>query len=155
MIGEQCARFHSAPLSTRQEIGESMSQYLSRDAILAANDVQFEDVDVPEWGGKVRVKSLTGKERDALESSMIEGKGKNANVNLNNLRAKLVARATVNEDEERVFNDADIAALGAKSAAALTRVYEVAQRLSGITQEDVDELTKNSETAPSEDSGSN
>lgn len=127
--------------------------YLSRDAILAVDDVQFEDVEVPEWGGQVRVKSLTGKERDALESSMIVGKGKNANVNLNNLRAKLVARSVVDEDGKRIFTDDDIAALGAKSAAALTRVYEVAQRLSGITQEDVDELTKNSETAPSEDSG--
>lgn len=129
--------------------------YLSRDAILAVDDVQFEDVDVPEWGGKVRVKSLTGRERDALESSMIVGKGKNANVNLNNLRAKLVARSVVDEDGKRLFNDDDIAALGAKSAAALTRVYEAAQRLSGITEEDVDELTKNSETAPSADSGSN
>lgn len=131
-----------------------MSQYLSRDAILAVDDVQFEDVEVPEWGGKVRVKSLTGRERDALEASMIQGKGKNANVNLNNLRAKLVARSIVDEGGKRVFSDDDIAALGAKSAAALTRVYEVAQRLSGITQEDVDELTKNSETAPSDDSGS-
>lgn len=127
--------------------------YLSRDAILAINDVQFADVEVPEWGGMVRVKSLTGKERDALEASMIEGKGKNANVNLNNLRAKLVARSLVNENGERVFSDTDIAALGTKSAAALTRVYEVAQRLSGITQEDVEELTKNSETVQSEDSG--
>ncbi len=131
-----------------------MSQYLSRDAILAVNDVLYEDVDVPEWGGKVRVKSLTGKERDALESSMIVGKGKNANVNLNNLRAKLVARSVVDEDGKQVFSDEDLAALGAKSAAALTRVYEVAQRLSGITEEDVDELTKNSLTAPSDDSGS-
>lgn len=131
----------------------SDSAYLSRDAILAVDDVQYEDVEVPEWGGKVRVKSLTGKERDGLEASMIVGKGKNANVNLSNLRAKLVARAVVDENGKRVFGDDDIAALGAKSAAALTRVYEVAQRLSGITQEDVDELTKNSETAPSEDSG--
>lgn len=131
-----------------------MTQYLSRDAILAVDDVQYEDVEVPEWGGRVRVKSLTGRERDALEASMIVGKGKNANVNMNNLRAKLVGRSVVDEDGKRLFSDDDIAALGAKSAAALTRVYEVAQRLSGITQEDVEELTKNSETAPSEDSGS-
>ena len=128
--------------------------YLTRDAILTVVDVYFEDVEVPEWGGTVRVKALTGRERDALEASMIEGKGKNARVNLNNLRAKLVGRATVDEDGMPIFSDADVAALGAKSAAALTRVYEVAQRLSGITQEDVDELTKNSETAQSDDSGS-
>lgn len=131
-----------------------MNQYLSRDAILAVMDVHFEDVDVPEWGGRVRVKALTGKERDALESSMIVGKGKNKDVSLKNLRAKLVARSVVDEQDRAIFTDEDIPALGAKSAAALNRVYEVAQRLSGITQEDVDELTKNSETAPSDDSGS-
>lgn len=131
-----------------------MTQYLSRDVILAVADVQFEDVDVPEWGGTVRVKSLTGKERDALESSMIVGKGKNKDVSLSNLRAKLVARSVVDEQGRTIFTDEDIPALGAKSAAALNRVYEVAQRLSGVTQEDVDELTKNSETTPSADSGS-
>lgn len=132
-----------------------MNQYLSKEAILAVNDVQFEDVAVPEWGGTVRVKSLSGSERDALEASMIEGKGKNANVNLANLRAKLVARSIVDGEGRRIFEDTDIAELGKKSAAALNRVYEVAQRLSGITQEDVDELTKNSEAAQSEGSGSN
>ncbi len=132
-----------------------MTQYLSKEAILAVDDVHFEDVSVPEWGGMVRVKSLTGSERDGLEASMIEGKGKNANVNLANLRAKLVARSIVDGEGNRIFEDADIAALGRKSASALNRVYEVAQRLSGITQEDVDELTKNSEAAQSEGSGSN
>jgi hypothetical protein len=85
---------------------------------------------------------------------MIQGEGKNAKVKLDNLRAKLVARAIVDETGKRIFADADIPALAGKSAAALNRVYEVAQRLSGITQEDVDELTKNSETAQSENSGS-
>ena len=100
------------------------------------------------------MRGLTGKERDALEASMIEGKGKKAEVNLVNLRAKLVARSIVDEDGKRVFEDEDIPALAQKSASALTRVYEVAQRLSGITQEDVDELTKNSGAAQSEGSGS-
>lgn len=131
-----------------------MTQYLTKDQILAVDDTQYEDVPVPEWGGTVRVKSLTGKERDGLEASLIVGKGKNSNVNLNNLRAKLVARTIVDEDGKHIFSDEDITALGAKSAAALNRAYEVAQRLSGITQEDVEELTKNSETAPSADSGS-
>lgn len=131
-----------------------MTQYLSREAILEAQDVQFEEVPVPEWGGVVRVKSLTGTERDALEASMVQGKGKNVNVNLANLRAKLVARAVVNENDKRIFEDTDIIALGKKSASALQRVFEVAQRLSGLSAEDVDELTKNSETAQSEDSGS-
>lgn len=130
-----------------------MQNYLTRESILAANDIQRDEVDVPEWGGMVLVQGLSGKERDELEASLIQGKGKNANVNLKNLRAKLVARSVVDIEGKRVFADADIEALSKKSGLALNRVYEVAQRLSGITQEDVDELTKNSETAQSEDSG--
>lgn len=135
-----------------------MSKYLTRDAILAAQDIQREEVPVPEWKTAgvdlVLVQGMNGGERDALEASMIKGKGKNSQVNLEDLRAKVVARCAIDEDGNRIFADADIPLLAKKSAAALNRVYEVAQRLSGITQEDVEELTKNSETAPSDDSGS-
>lgn len=128
--------------------------YLSKDDILAVQDVQYEDVEVPEWGGTVRVKSMTGTERDDFEGSMIKGKGKSASVNLSNLRAKLVARSVVDGANKRIFSDEDITELGKKNSAALNRVYEVAQRLSGISPEDVDELTKNSETVQSEEPGS-
>ena len=48
---------------------------------------------------------------------------------------------------ERVRTQID--ALGAKSAAPLDRCFEVAQRLSGISEADVEELTKNSEATAS------
>ena len=41
-----------------------------------------------------------------------------------------------------MFTDADVVALGAKSAAALDRIYDVATRLSGITDEDVEEIAE-------------
>lgn len=127
---------------------------LTKNDILQAQDIKTETVDVPEWGGQVIVRALDGAERDMLEASMIEGKGKNTRVNLQNLRAKLVARSLVDENGKRLFEDGDIQALAHKSASALNRVYEVAQQLSGITQEDVEELTKNSSPAQSVDSGS-
>ncbi len=128
---------------------------LTKEQILGAQDIQTEIVEVPEWGGAVIVRGMSGKERDSFEASMIKGKGKSANVNLENLRAKLVSKCVVDEAGKRLFSDDDIPALASKSAAALNRVYEVAQRLSGVTDEDVDELTKNSETAQSEEPGSN
>ena len=128
---------------------------LTKEQILGAQDIQTEIVEVPEWGGAVIVRGMSGKERDSFEASMIKGKGKSANVNLENLRAKLVSKCVVDEAGKRLFSDDDIPALASKSAAALNRVYEVAQRLSGVTDEDVDELTKNSEAAQSEEPGSN
>ena len=38
--------------------------YLTAEAITAAQDPAHEDVHVPEWGGWVRVKALSGAERD-------------------------------------------------------------------------------------------
>lgn len=122
---------------------------LGRDAILAASDATFEDVVVAEWGGTVRVRGLTGKERDEFEASMLVKRGNKRDVSLINARAKLVSLAVVDEDGTRVFTDADVTELGSKSAAALTRVYEVASRLSGLSDEDVDELEGNSGAAPS------
>jgi hypothetical protein len=117
---------------------------LSRDDILAAYDITTEEVSVPEWGGNVLVRGLTGAERDALEAQIVRAnRDGSTSVDTRNLRARLVALSVVNEDGDRIFGDEDVDALGEKSAAALDRVFAVAQRLSGLADEDVDALTKN------------
>jgi hypothetical protein len=121
---------------------------LSRETILAASDMTTDDVYVPEWRGTVRVRALTGRERDAFEMSCLVGKGRNKDVNVRNLRARLVAWTAVDEQGARVFADEDILALGAKSASALDRVFEVAQKLSRLSDNDVEELTEDFEPAP-------
>jgi len=75
-------------------------------------------------------------------------------VNLANVRARLCAISIVDETGKRMFSDEDVRALGRKSAAALDRVFAAAQRLSGLTDEDVEELAKNSDGGQSDDSGS-
>ena len=70
---------------------------LSKSAILCANDLQTEDVDVPEWGGAVRLRSFTGRERDAFEASMVRGEGKDRKVDLTNMRARLVGLTVIDE----------------------------------------------------------
>ncbi|MFZ5816302.1 MAG: hypothetical protein ACOY93_13560 [Bacillota bacterium] len=135
-----------------------MSNFLSRDAILNAPDLATEEVEVPEWGGKVLVRGLTGKDRDAYEASLVEtvtegGKAR-AKMNMNNIRARLVAMTVVDERGKRLFTSADIEALGQKSGAALDRVFRVAQRLSGLKDGDLEVAEKNSEPGQSGDSTS-
>lgn len=132
-----------------------MAKLLGRDQILKVNDISTEDVPVLEWGGAVRVKGLTGAERNDFEASMVQGKGKNASVNIKNATAKLVALTIIDEEGNLIFKPADVEALGKKSGKALSRVYEVSARLSGITEEDMEELTKNSESSPNDSSTSN
>jgi hypothetical protein len=133
---------------------------LSRDAILQANDLETREVHVPEWADPVTgddlviVRALSGKERDAYESSMVQQRGKEMIRNLANIRAKLVVKCVVDENGERLFADQDANALGQKSAAALDRVFEVAAELSRLTDEDIEELGKGSEETPAGDSSS-
>ena len=122
---------------------------LSKTAILAAQDLQTEDVEVPEWGGAVRVRSFTGRERDAFESSMVRGEGRDRKVDLTNMRARLVGLTVIDETGQRLFTDEEVDLLGAKSGAALDRVFAIAQKLNGLSGSDVEELTKNSSGVPS------
>jgi len=116
---------------------------LNRADILAADDLTTEEVAVPEWGGTVLVRGMTGRERDAFEAGL--GQERNGKVvqNFTNTRAKIVIRCTVDAAGNRVFDDADIEVLGEKSGAALDRVFEVAARLSGLGDRDVEELAGN------------
>jgi hypothetical protein len=117
---------------------------LSRDDILKAADNEPEEIDVPEWGGSVLVRGMTGRERDAFEMSMLTpGRGGRRQVDPANVRAKLVARCVIDDDGNRLFTDADVAELGGKSAAAVDRVYAVAARLSGMGgEEEMQELVR-------------
>ncbi len=129
---------------------------LDRAKIKAVNDVVVEDVDMPEWGGSVRVRGMSGTERDAFEAaSLLPARGKHGTreVNLRNIRARLVACCAIDEQGDRLFGDDDLTWLGEKSGAALDRLADVAKRLSGLTSKDVDDLVKNSGSDQSDDSG--
>jgi len=127
---------------------------LTAEDILSADDSLIQRVEVPEWGGHVFVRGMTGAERDAFEKSIIERRGKNREVNLDNLRAKLVVATAQSSQGKPVFTGAHVAALGQKSALALHRVFKVAQDLSGLGDDDVEELTKELGKDPNDDSGS-
>lgn len=114
---------------------------LTRELILGADDLVTELVEVPEWGGDVRVRTLTGAERDAFEMAVYTMRQK-AGAAIN-IRALLVALCAVDDDGKRLFSERDAVQLGAKSAKALDRIFSVAQRLNGLTAADVDELAKN------------
>ena len=123
--------------------------------ILAADDLPFEDHDVPEWGVKVRVRGLTGTDRDAYEAKMVAMRqgGKDVELRLANFRARMVVKCLVDpETDERIFEDNDAPALGRKSAAALDRLHDVAHRLSGMDERAAARAEGNSEADPSDSS---
>lgn len=118
---------------------------LTKNQILEADDLRTETVDVPEWGGSVLVRTMSGTDRDAFEASMItiasDGSRK---PNMTNMRAKLVALTVVDEAGNLLFDVSDVDRLARKSAAALERVFAAAQRINGLGVEAQDDIAKNS-----------
>lgn len=128
---------------------------LTKEQILQADDIKTKKVNVPEWGGELYICTMSGTERDAFEQSIIETRGKSVKVNLQNIRAKLCVQTIVDEKRNKLFSLDDVTALGKKSAKALDRIFAIAQKLNGISGEDVEDLAKNLGNGLSADSISN
>lgn len=109
----------------------------------ASINVPREAVEVPELGGVVYLRGMTGRERDAWEQSLVQRRrGGRVDFRLENVRARLVCKCLVDEQGAQLLQDSDAEVLGGLRVDVLSRLYDVAQRLSGVTDEDVDELKK-------------
>jgi len=112
---------------------------LGRDKL--GGEFRFETVDVPEWGGEVRCRSWTGRERDI--HSMRYG---NRNGDITGYVAGMLALTVCDDAGELVYdvdNQADIAAIDAWDAEIRDRVFEVANRLAGYGKKAVESAEKN------------
>lgn len=121
---------------------------LNKKEILEVQDIKKVEVAVPEWGGSVFIKEMNGVERESWEQSLYPGGKKD----LRRIREKLLVRTIVDDTGERIFGDKDIESLGQKSGIVLNRLFEKSQEVNGLRTEDVEERSKNSESAESEGS---
>jgi hypothetical protein len=117
---------------------------IDKAAILAAQDIQTKDVEMPEWGGSVRVRELSATDILGFWDACRDAEG---DVVRERVQPALLVRAIVGADGTALFSDADISGLMAKSAAAVTRLFIAAKKLNGIGQEEA--IAKNSDAAPS------
>lgn len=124
---------------------------MNRDAFQSAHaqTTPVERVPVPELGAdKVAiVRGLSGTERDKYQAELLNQRGKRNTVMLDDVSAKLVGKCLIGEDGNRLFRDHEYGIVGAIRGDVLKRLYDVAARLSGITDEEIEELGKSS-TSP-------
>jgi hypothetical protein len=102
---------------------------LTRDQILGLDDLPREEVAVPEWGGSVYVRALTGGERHELSKLLGQG---------DVTSAAIVALFAVDAQGSRLFTEADVEALEAKNGAALDRIVAAALRFNTLTEDSVE-----------------
>lgn len=114
-----------------------MNEFLKREAILARQDLPFEDVEVPEWGGTLRICGLSGDAAIEYGSRRLTDNPKD------NYMADLLALTIVDKDFKPLFTSQDVEALGKKSARVLRRLTLIATRLSGMGENAKAEAKKN------------
>ena len=114
---------------------------LSREDILNVDDIgDNEKIEVPEWGGHIFIRTITGKERDEWEyQRYVLNKGSEGV----NARASLVSLAVVNSNGKRLFAPEDVEALGNKSSVALDRVVNAVRLKNRLGTEMLEDLEKN------------
>ena len=116
---------------------------VTRDTIRAYKGKPPTPVNVPEWGGDVFVRVMSGTERDAFEAETYRMNGKNVELNRVNFRARLLVRTLCDESGALLYSAGDAAELGQQPADVLDRLASVASQLNGMTPKDVEDLAKN------------
>jgi hypothetical protein len=130
-------------------------KYLSAEEILNVNDIHVEELPVPEWGGVICVKTLTGSERDEIEGEIIQlgPNGQPKSVKINKIRSLVAFYGICDETGKRLFNDKkNVDDLSRKSSSALDRVVKRIQELSAMSPADIESLVadlKNDQRAAS------
>lgn len=117
---------------------------LTKDQILAADDLGLLKLSVPEWGGDVYIRVMTVGERDAYENEWQRKK----ETGVDDFRTKFLVRCLVDEKGNRLFDNGDVARLATKSARVMNRVWMAAMEHNNLSDQSIEELAKNSDPGP-------
>ena len=123
---------------------------LTRTALLTKESLKIEKVMLNEED-YVFVRQMTGFERDQWEQTIgsfqTVGKKTQYVSTLENFRSKLAVNTVCDENGNLLLTPQDVDAFSKSiSAEKLERIIEVAQKINRISQEDKEEMTKNSKT---------
>jgi len=121
---------------------------IDRSAFLSPVAVPREDVALPEYGEGcvIPVWGMTARERTLFEKNFVSTSGKPLEARTKEFRERLVLACCKTDDGVAIFTPEDITQLGNQRADILERIVNVAQRLSGMSNADVEATVKNSET---------
>lgn len=132
-----------------------MSKFLGREQILNANDLDYEEVEVPEWAPPgestawVRVRPLSARQRSQIEGQMAQiHMAKKGYDKLGEGALKMLVWCVVDENGNQLFGDADVNALAKKSSKPVLRLRDVITRISGMDKESVEEAEEDFTDTP-------
>jgi hypothetical protein len=116
---------------------------LTAEQILSADDLQTKDVEIPEWGGSVRIREISAAEAEAAKEA---AKGDGMQVFYG-----MIAKCVINEAGDPVFTLEQARQLTTKSNRPLMKLGKAVLGINGMGEEAEAELAKNSETPAGDD----
>ena len=123
-----------------------MSKYLSRDDILQTQGIRTDEVEVPEWGGKILVRELSAAEVAKIGFGMAGKGGGETEVDLAKLGEyvpQMIAWCVVDENLNSIFDLEDIMRLSAKSINPVQQIITKIMELSDLSPDEEGEPEKN------------
>ena len=117
---------------------------LTRDQILKADDLRREKVPIPEWGGDLYVREITGAESLVFDSWMADNKNNKKALGIG-WHPIMVMLCACDDKGERLFNDDDFEALKRKNKVVISRIAEKAIKVNKMGAEDIEDEAKNSQ----------
>ena len=125
---------------------------IDRDTFLKPLDRRRERVPLPEFGNGTScwVYGWTAGERTAWEKEFQKPNGKPDKGRQNEIRERLVVRCVRDDNGQPLFTNDDLEAIRGQDAAVVERIVNAALAITGVTENDIEELAGNSEeTTPS------
>jgi hypothetical protein len=119
-----------------------MIMLLSLQEILSAS-FKYKDVLVPEWGGEVRVRVMSGLARERFER--IQSDAAKNGQKIDNLRERIMIATVCDELGNPLLSEEHIAILSTKDWTSLDEVFVAGLELNGMLSNSVDDAEKNSE----------
>lgn len=106
---------------------EEKKKLLTAEQILAADDISFIEMDIPQWGGTVRFRALS-----AAEAIKFGNPDEGDEVAKQTSIIRIFALSAVDEDGNRLFTEAEIRLLMKKNWAVFTRVQDRLMDFNGM-----------------------
>lgn len=109
---------------------------MNREQILQKRPPKVKPVEVPEWGGTIHIRVMTGAELDGYDQAAYQN-------DYRMIRAELLVRCLCDEQGNRILSDQDVAELAQQDGYILDRLFDEAREHNGMTSRAKESIAKN------------
>lgn len=115
---------------------------LTKDKILSAIDAKTESVEVPEWGGSILLRVMSGRQRNNYEF-WAHAESNKKSPDFRGIRERLIVACAIDDHGKALFDEKDVDALSEKNSEVIDRLHKACQKINGMDDGAVEEAAKN------------